>query len=327
MKRTVFIVACFLILTSISFTARSQGNTGEETQRQFIDNVALPAIRTIIEALDVQNAPVPAELRELVDSANDPDAFYSLAASYFGAGWQERLSRDAASVKSPEEALLVRTRIYLASLTANAERIAKTSPLSAEEIRSLASNLSRQSQYLKTADSRSIFIDTLRHAESAIFPPELGLDLPSFRNDVRTLLTDTDDAISILVEGWAVDTLEDDLHDLQTRLTSVGNTQELTAWLARFDAFASRILSHAVPASQETLEGDAEALLTTLETYLSTLEKNGMAPPGLKEEVSILKSKLRNDMTKTDFEMFLRDLEILLMGVSARFQISASSSS
>ena len=291
--------------------------TPDDIKATFIETSALPAIEAIISSLESQNAPVPSELMELTELTNDVDAFYALAKKYFGLGWQERLSGDAAALKDPRDALMVRTRLFLSSLKANAGRIANTSPLTESEIDALADNLLRQSKNIRNDENHETFLEDFNESYSEIFPEDEGPNISDFRESVALLLADTVDAISILVNGNKVEKFSRELDDLAIRLQLVGGTQELTAWLALFDSFAGKLLSHAVQADRVTVIKDIRALLTNLVTYLSSLEEEGVDSNGLlsdaKELLSLAEENVFND---EEFEELIFGTENLLTKIS-----------
>lgn len=315
MKR-IFVLIFLLLFSSPSLAQTPSPEEVLATQRQFIENVALPAIRTIIKSLETQNAPVPLELKELIGLSDDPDTFYALASQHFGTGWQERLSRDATAINNPEETLMVRTRLYLSSLAANAERIAKTSSLPAVEIRLYAQNLLRQSQAARTEEAKERFYVSFDEALAKIFPAQEGPTLASFRENVRTLLSDLTDAVAILVDGRAVESLGNALTELRSRLELIAGNQELTAWLAQFDAFAKELLAYAVEADDALLMEDIRALLRNLEAYFESLEKEGLDSQGLLTETKSLVLKIEQPLNPALREEILGDIESLLSKIS-----------
>jgi len=315
-------IAALLLCGILSVQALAQGIPANQTQILFIENVGLPAIQSIIRSLEIQNAPVPSELTELVKSAGDTDAFYALASSYFGLGWQERLSRDAASLMDPEAAEMVRMRIYLASLASNAERIARTSPLDAGALRGMAQNLTRQSQYLKSEDDRAAFFTAFAESQEKIFPKETSPNMDNFKQEVSALLTDMSDAIDILVDGLAAASLKEKRAELAEKLASITGNQELAAWLAQFDAFAGKLLSHTTPVDTEILMEDARALLIKLHTYLAQLAKNGIVTGGFLEESASLLQDAESAQSPAKFDAFMDTLEDALTRISQRFPAS-----
>lgn len=324
MKKISLLLGVLLLLSSPGIKAQNPVEDAQETQKEFIENIALPAIRTIIESLEVQNAPVPLELKELIHLRSDPDAFYTLASQHFGLGWQERLSRDATAINNPEEALMVRTRLYLSSLATNAERIGKTSSLPSEEIRTHAQNLLRQSQAARTEESKERFSVAFEEALAKIFPAEEGPTLMSFREEVRNLLSELTDAISILVDGRAVESLGNDLVELRSRLELMSGNQELTAWLAQFDAFATELLTYAMETDDALLMEDIRTLLKNLETYLESLEKEGIDSQTLLAKTKSLQRKLEQPLDPALREEILNDVESLLSATSSSTSFSLS---
>src|SRR3989344_2505726 len=304
------ILAIFTALTLISahslLRVAAQDAPPDQTQILFIENIAAPAMKTIIRSLESQGAPVPVELTDLLALQGKPDEFYAHAASYFGLGWQERLTRDASSVRTPEDALMVRTRIYLTSLAANADRIARTSPVKAEE----------------TEEERKTFFRALKEAEERIFPVEGGLTIEVYLWSAQKFLEELKDAIDILVDGFSANSLRKELTDLELRARSISGNQELTAWFATFDAFAEKLLSHAKPVDHEVILVNAKELLRKLHAYLQDLEQNGIATHGFTEESAALLTKANEPMNAEEFEVFIASLEDLLMRISESFPTS-----
>lgn len=315
---TPLIIAIIVGMSITSIAAQEPPEIAPEDLRQeFIETSALPAIEAIISSLESQNAPVPPELTELTELADDTDAFYSLAGRYFGHNWQERLSSDAASLKDPEDALMVRTRLFLSSLKANAGRIAKTSPLTESEIAALADNLTRFSEHVSADKDREKFFAELEKSHEKIFPADEGPDISDFRASVSLLLADTIDAISILVKGNKVERLSRELDDLAIGLQLVGGTQELTAWLALFDSFAGKLLSNSVQADRVTIIKDIRALLRNLVTYLSTLEEEGVDGNGILEDAEeLLNLAEENVFDEEEFEELIHSTEEMLTKIS-----------
>src|SRR3989344_3561754 len=320
------ILAIFTALTLISahslLRVAAQDAPPDQTQILFIENIAAPAMKTIIRSLESQGAPVPVELTDLLALQGKPDEFYAHAASYFGLGWQERLTRDASSVRTPEDALMVRTRIYLTSLAANADRIARTSPVKAEEIRGIVQNLLRQSQAAETEEERKNFFRALKEAEERIFPVEGGLTIEGNLWSAQKFLEELKDAIDILVDGFSANSLRKELTDLELRARSISGNQELTAWFATFDAFAEKLLSHAKPVDHEVILVNAKELLRKLHAYLQDLEQNGIETHGFTEESAALLTKRSEPMNAEEFEVFIASLEDLLMRISESFPTS-----
>lgn len=327
MKKISLLIGIFLLLGSSGLEAQGNAEEQQATQREFMENVALPAIRTIIKSLETQNAPVPLELKELIELSTDPDAFYALASRHFGTGWQERLSRDATAINNPEEVVMVRTRLYLSSLAANAERIGKTSSLPPAEIRTYAQNLLRQSQAARTEEAKERFYTSFDEAITKIFPAEEGPTLGSFRENVLTLLSELTDAISILVDGRSVESLGNDLTELQSRLTLITGNQELTAWLAQFDAFAKKLLAYAIETDDALLMEDIRTLLKNLRTYFESLEQEGIHAPELLSETKSLELKLEQPMNPALREEILNNVETLFSGISENLPSSLSAPS
>ncbi|HLC75534.1 MAG TPA: hypothetical protein VJB82_00220 [Candidatus Peribacterales bacterium] len=306
----------------LSQNAEAQSIPADQTKILFIENVGLPSVRSIIRSLETQNAPVPSELTAIAESAGDPDAFYALASSYFGTGWQERISRDASSLMDPEAAAMVRVRIYLASLGSNAERIARTSTVDANEIRKSAQNLMRQSQYIRSDDERKEFYAAFANAQEKIFPEESGPDLSDFRMEVTALLQEIVDAIDILVDGMNGTSLKKDQSALEQQLAIITGNQELTAWLARFDTFAGKLLSYATAANTSMILADAHSLLVQLHTYLTQLEGQGIDSQGFMEESAALLTTSAEKLSPASFETFITGLEDLLTRISQQFPSS-----
>lgn len=327
MKKISLLLGVLLLLGSTSLRAQDNAEEIQATQREFIENVALPAIQTIIKSLETQNAPVPLELKELAGLSDDPDTFYALASRHFGTGWQERLSRDATAINNPEEALMVRTRLYLSSLAANAERIGKTSSLPPAEIRTYAQNLLRQSQAARTEEAKERFYASFEEAIVKIFPAQEGPTLGSFRGNVLTLLSELTDAISILVDGRAVESLGNDLTELQSRLTLITGNQELTAWLSEFDAFAKELLSYAAETDDALLMEDIRTLLKNLRTYFESLEKEGIHALELLNETKSLELTLEQPMNPALREEILDSVEALFSKIAENFPSSLSAPS
>ena len=326
MKR-LSVIFCLLLLSVATIEAQGTPEEVQATQREFIENVALPAIRTIIKSLETQNAPIPLELKELIKLSDDPDAFYALASRHFGTGWQERLSRDATAINNPEEVVMVRARLYLSSLAANAERIGKTSSLPPAEIRTYAQNLLRQSQAARTEEAKERFYISFDEAVMKIFPREEGPTLGSFHKNVLTLLSELTDAISILVDGRSVETLGNDLTELQSRLTLITGNQELTAWLAQFDAFAKELLAYAIETDDALLMEDTRTLLKNLRTYFESLEQEGIHALELLIETKAVALKLEQPMTPALREEILNSVEALFSKIAENFPSSFSAPS
>ena len=281
----------------------------------------LPSLQKIISSLKSQNAPVPSELSELVElgeeleTEDDMNEFEMRASRYFGEDWENRIQVDASSQAAPEAALFVRTRIYLSSLISHADEIASFSPLSAEEIRAYGTDLMQKSAEASDLSHKKFFED-FSGAYEEIFPEGNEDELDAFRNDVTILLADLADALSILTSGKTYESLQADLAELQSHLQLVSNSQQLTAWLARFDSFASKILEHTVPTDMKLLLQDVSALLSNLTSYLSELEKADVYIGKMLETVSDLEEELTTIETDEEFDDFLDDLEEILTNVT-----------
>lgn len=290
----------------------------EGLQQSFIESSALPAIHAIIASLEAQNAPVPAELPELIFAKDDADMFYLLAEQYFGIHWQARLANEAESLKDPAQALMVRMRMYLSSIIIHAEQISALSPIAdAQEIRGMAQNLLRQSQHIASAQDREQFFADFTNSYEEIFPAEDAQTLEAFRTDVPLLLADASDAIGILTRGSYTKKLTDALADLQSRLQLVNGSRELTAWLAQFDSFAGDLLSHSTPGNdpQQVLR-DIRALLTNLRTFLSTLHEQDIDPGQTEEKVDELLKSVEGSFTPEELEEFYTEVEHLLTNIT-----------
>ncbi len=318
MHRTILVIGFGLLIFGTNLSAQElQEIPPEDLRHEFIESSAVPAIEAIISSLESQNAPVPPELLELTELEDDADTFYALAEKYFGLGWQERLSSDAASLQDPDEALMVRTRLYLSSLKANSDRIAKESPLTASEIEALTDNLMRFSRHVALEKDRTKFFTEFESVYEKIFPEGEGADLSDFRNSVALLLSDTADAIGILVKEKKVEKLTHELVDLQSRLNFVDGSQQLTAWLALFDSFAGKFLTYAVPTERVTVIKDIRALLSNLVTYLSSLKEEGVNGEDLlTESEELLSLAEENVFDDEEFEELVSSTEELLTKIS-----------
>ncbi len=310
-KVTIFVGITALFLMSAGRLAADDG-----LQQSFIESSALPAIHAIIQSLEAQNAPVPAELPALIHAQDDADEFYLLAERYFGPNWQARLAREAESLKDPAQALIVRMRMYLSSLVLHAEQISTLSPIDTEGIRGKAQNLLRQSQNIASEGDREQFFADFAAAYEAIFPEENEQTLDTFRADVPLLLADAADAIGILTRGRYTTKLTGELADLQSRLQLVAGSQELTAWLAKFDAFADTLLSHATHGTDPQILRDIRALLTNLSTYLATIHEQEIDPGQTEERVDELLERVEGSFTPEELEEFYRDVEHLLTNIT-----------
>lgn len=272
---TAFGILVTLLVMTIPRISAESGEALPDVRLTFIETSAIPAIEAIIQALETGNAPVPPELTEFLSLKNDPDMFYAKAEQYFGLQWKEQLARDASSLRTTDEILAVRTRIYLSSLGANADIIAEKSPLEAGEIQALALNLLRESRHAQTEEEHSAFAQNFAEMEERIFPQEERTDLFAFRANVQALLTETSDATEILVEGNATEKFQTKIAALQSHLQLVTGGQELAAWIARFDAFVDTLLAETVPTEKTLVIADLRALLTNLRSYLTIIRNQG----------------------------------------------------
>jgi len=286
-----------------------------------INESIIPSLQTIISALEAQNAPVPAELSELkrqgkeLETAEDILEFGMQAERYFGDNWEQRILDDAEAQADPESILFVRTRIYVSSLISHADEIAKFSPLSAEDIRAYGIDLMQKSSVISSLDQKAFskeFADTYNE----IFPQSDEEDLETFRDEVTLLLADLADALSILTSGRTYESLRADLAELQSHLQLVSDSQQLTSWLARFDAFAEDILKHTVPTDRAILTEDISALLDNLSSYITSLQEAEIATGHMQEAVFDLKEELKTIETDEELDDFLDDLEDVLTNVT-----------
>jgi hypothetical protein len=325
MKRNLFLFLgpflCLLFMVVMIPVLSAQEGVPEESQEiLYHQNVIVPAIRNILHSLEVQNAPTPQELTELLKmgEAVQTEAvlreFNAKAARYFGATWKADIVSDI-SLTAEDAQTLIRIRIYLSSLIANAGRIALLSPMSAEDIRTLGTDLLQKLQQTKSEEDRRALFLTFQKAYENIFPEGKKGDLSVFRKDVTALLAEMDDAITILVDGRSVKRLESDLAVLQSHLQLVANSQQLTAWLARFDGFAAKLLVYTVPTELSVLIRDIDTLLTKLEQYLEMLEERHIEVGTFPERVLELKEEHATITTDSALNVFLGKLEAVLTSV------------
>jgi methyl-accepting chemotaxis protein len=318
--RSMIVLYCLVLLTAGSMPTPPL--LAQEGEAPTLERDILFAIESIIQSLEEQNAPVPLELRELLITGNaarsqgEIASFEEAAALYFGPEWQKDLLKDSVVLAAKERSLLVRSRIYLSSLIANADDIAIKSPLTPEEIKALSTDLLATFRAVQSEQDREAFYRALGDAYSEMFPEGDGDELSNFRVEVSTLLAELADAIAILVDGRKKTMLEANLADLQSRLLLVDETQKLTAWLARFDAFATKLLAEARPAEFSVLIADLGTLLTNLKTYLLTLKESGIETGSSLERVSTLRDDLSAVSTDRELNVLFGRLESLLMSVA-----------
>ena len=326
-----------MIILAPGILQAENGDTAQSsvTSEEFdvaIQEEITAAIRNIIRSLEAQNAPVPKELleiltmRESMETQQDLRIFEEAAERYFGSEWKYQLLNYATELSREEVILLVRIRVYLSSLIANANHIALRSPVDAEEIRAHAVDLLTEMKELQSDTDQKEFFISLRDTYAEIFPDGSTDDLLDFRTEVTILLAELSDAISILIDSDRKQTaLNADLADLQSRLQLVDETQQLTAWLARFDAFAKKLLTHTTKSELPVLISDVRTLLRNLEEYLNTLQEHEIDTGTYPERVAMMRDELTTITTDDELDVLFGDLEDLLSNVIEIYSSSSES--
>jgi hypothetical protein len=323
-----------LILLFLPFSITLHAQEGIETgvpeevaaeiaEALFIEESAVPAIEAIINSLEAQNAPVPTELRELLEYLDDPTEFALRAERYFGEGWEETVLEDAASLTASETILMVRTRIYLSSLITQSDTIALRSPEDAEDIRAVATDLIAKTRAIDRDEEREAFFQEFGEVYAEIFPEAEDEDLSSFRTNVTKLLADINDALDILVQGRAIGTMRGNLAELQSHLQLVADEQQLTAWLSRFETFSTALLRHTIPVDTETLKADVRVLLTNLSSYLRTLNEMRVETGNMVTHVEEMIQEISPIESEEDLQQFLTDVEAILTNIISFYEESS----
>ena len=219
--------------------------------------------------------------------------------------------------ETSSEASWPRLEAYLGSLIAHAQEIATISPHAEEDIRALASDLSRKAREAKTEEARDAVIQEFRKIYREIFPEKDDHPTSGFSARAEALLTEIPDVLPLLVEEptrstSAFASLPAEVSSLKMRLSALADPETSLLWFEQFERMSEKILSLSPPVPLPLLREDLRKLLENLTTYILTIESMEIEIEEPQSEVRSLMEELETVTDEAELDRFLEKLESLL---------------